>query len=623
MIRLFSPLGADDARHDEALASRIAALNMLDLTLDHLGLITRPEREEFPGTISDGLAQIVDEIGQELQSLSMLTCLRPNDKADVLVRAHKIVVDGLARLPQVDLRPEGEPYQPTLPRANSSVELAPMDDYTSPANQSPIDTPKPLPEADPLSTSDIPTVSSTNSIPEVVLTESDEGDPTQIAEAMTDSVHTVVGPPISRSRSASSRGSTEGPKPAKPSTSGADLILPIIIYAVVKSNPAQLASQLMYLRRYRSAICLTGEASYAIVNLTAVVEFLEHVGLAELGLGSDSGKVMSIASASSRLRGRVFQVGELAGSAADSANKVLTGVVDSSWTALRGFITTVPANVEEADDAIVPSPNTRPVLRARQASTFSLASVTASVANIAAAASTAAARSRSRAGSHASEQVWGGNQEMIEVSSASRPASIMESGVHETYSEGEEEDAEEEDESEVEAVADLLGRNRTTSDVRSIRSVSSIMSASANGKKEEPPKSERVSLSNRLASASIGVLGRLSSPGTPTESLPTLPDPLPVPSPALASSVPAPAPSKPASFLSSFTASRGSGHARRSSLLAGVLPESTTKAQTDKESSPSASITSLPAVPASSDPTDPPIEKFMTCTYYSSCCVQI
>lgn len=50
----------------------------------------------------------------------------------------------------------------------------------------------------------------------------------------------------------------------------------------------------MYLRRYRSAICLTGEASYAIVNLTAVVEFLEHVNLSELGLGSDSEKVMSI-----------------------------------------------------------------------------------------------------------------------------------------------------------------------------------------------------------------------------------------------------------------------------------------------------------------------------------------
>lgn len=36
--RLFSPLSGDDASHDEALASRIAALNMLDLGLEHLGV---------------------------------------------------------------------------------------------------------------------------------------------------------------------------------------------------------------------------------------------------------------------------------------------------------------------------------------------------------------------------------------------------------------------------------------------------------------------------------------------------------------------------------------------------------------------------------------------------------
>lgn len=62
--RLFSPLDSDDTKHDEALASRIAALNMLDLSLDHLGLITRPEDEDEPGTIADGLAKIVNDIGE-------------------------------------------------------------------------------------------------------------------------------------------------------------------------------------------------------------------------------------------------------------------------------------------------------------------------------------------------------------------------------------------------------------------------------------------------------------------------------------------------------------------------------------------------------------------------------
>lgn len=91
-IRLFSPLNSDDGRHDEALASRIAALNMLELSLDHLGLITRPDDEEVPGRIAGGLASIVDKIGDELQQLITPSCLVPRAKADVLIRAHQLVV---------------------------------------------------------------------------------------------------------------------------------------------------------------------------------------------------------------------------------------------------------------------------------------------------------------------------------------------------------------------------------------------------------------------------------------------------------------------------------------------------------------------------------------------------
>jgi hypothetical protein len=156
----------------------------------------------------------------------------------------------------------------------------------------------------------------------------------------------------------------------------------------------------------------------------------------------------------------------MAGSAADSANKVLTGVVDSSWSALRGLIGTnaeqqLLAN-NQSTEATVPRPNMRP----RQASSFSLASVTASVASIAAAASTAAARSRSRATSRASDtqQQWTGNQEMIDVSS--RPESI-----HEQYLDESEDEDEEQDKT-----IDHLDTEATTiekekSDVRSIRSV--------------------------------------------------------------------------------------------------------------------------------------------------------
>lgn len=36
--RLFLPSNSDDVSHDEALANRIAALNMLDLGWEHLGV---------------------------------------------------------------------------------------------------------------------------------------------------------------------------------------------------------------------------------------------------------------------------------------------------------------------------------------------------------------------------------------------------------------------------------------------------------------------------------------------------------------------------------------------------------------------------------------------------------
>jgi len=386
---------------------------------------------------------------------------------------------------------------------------------------------------------------------------------------MSDSVITLPARDSPTTENGEAAASTEKTASRRQATSGADLILPIIIFAVVKSNPPQLASQLMYLRRYRSAICLTGEASYAIVNLTAVVEFLEHVELSQLGLGDESDKVIrcvavttlwrqadcsvedlspiglnyldetnadaaSIASASSRLRGRVFQVGELAGSAADSANKVLTGVVDSSWTALRGLISTPNQNPPE-DDASVPPPSgdNRPGMRPRQASSFSLASVTASVATIAAA---AASRSRSRANSRASaimsqpkeEHTWKGNEEMVEV--VSRPASVRERDRQSIYPSDDDDAHSDNDNGDGGDLPSTGVRHeRSKSDTRSIYSVASAVSRvksrdadsikessrkDAEKEKEREDAKERVSISDRLAS--IGVLGRIGGQDTPT-----------------------------------------------------------------------------------------------------------
>ncbi len=323
------------------------------------------------------------------------------------------------------------------------------------------------------------------------------------------------------------------------------------------------------------------------------MEDLSPIGLNYLD--ESNADAASIASASSRLRGRVFQVGELAGSAADSANKVLTGVVDSSWTALRGLIAPPNANAAEESSEAVPSPTERPGMRPRGASTFSLASVTASVATIAAA---AASRSRSRANSRASamaphslkeEHTWKGNEEMMEVTS--RPASIREKG--QAYLSSSDEDSETDDE----RPEDSTSRRR--SDTRSVKSVSSPLSRQRSQDVEAEGR-ERVSIGDRLAS--IGVLGRT---GTPDNALPSEQPQGKVGIEMLFINLLI---FQATGFLAGITSGRNASgtHNRRLSLLGGSRIEA----------SPSGSHISLPATINPTTPAEqcePPIEQFMTC----------
>ncbi|KAG5220635.1 VPS9 domain containing protein [Salix suchowensis] len=112
------------------------------------------------------------------------------------------------------------------------------------------------------------------------------------------------------------------------------------------------------------------EESYCLINLLAVAEFLENVDLAALGL-NDVNKVMRV------------------GQGVDAANKVINGVVDSSFTILRSIITNNPnnpLNINPSPVNAIPSPideqhASRPgfgLLR-RQSSGFSLASIAASL----------------------------------------------------------------------------------------------------------------------------------------------------------------------------------------------------------------------------------------------------
>jgi len=70
-----------------------------------------------------------------------------------------------------------------------------------------------------------------------------------------------------------------------------DIILPLMIFAVVKANPSHFVSHLLYTQRFRNQQ-IGGEESYCLVNLMAVADFLENVDLKALGLGESEKKVM-------------------------------------------------------------------------------------------------------------------------------------------------------------------------------------------------------------------------------------------------------------------------------------------------------------------------------------------
>lgn len=79
--------------------------------------------------------------------------------------------------------------------------------------------------------------------------------------------------------------------PARPTPVSGDIILPLMIFAVVKTNPPRLVSHLLYTQRFRYQ-AVGGEESYCLINLLAVAEFLENVDLAALGLGEKENTVL-------------------------------------------------------------------------------------------------------------------------------------------------------------------------------------------------------------------------------------------------------------------------------------------------------------------------------------------
>ncbi|PBK86415.1 hypothetical protein ARMGADRAFT_1169145 [Armillaria gallica] len=502
--RLLHPTQSDDLSHDEALSSRIAALNMLDLGLQHLDII-------IDGDVADHeeLDSLIQACGDMLTQLEFVRS--PADKAALLVEVHKVIVEGLTRLPPIRLRNENE----TLPE---EVMLEPT---RKPRSLSKEKEQSGLPQPHIEFQAKDPTANS-HSVPAIV-------EPEQKANGVTVSDISTVNDKEDKSVSpspSSPRPSTVASEKSNPPREetpiSLDVLFPLLIFSVVKSNPPHLVSHVLYSQRYRHKHA-NGEENYCVINLMAVIEFLENVDLKSLGLGQEGGRVLSTAdltpipivtsasSPSSRassqergaskdgLRGRVEQqVDAIAG----SANKVITGVVDTSFGMLKSLLpnnTNAPATIENVQGS-APWNAVRPGFGLlRRESVFSIKSMLPG-----------------------STPKLGGEEELITVS---RPGSVRSrrsraGSVRSRVYASSDDDSEEEEEDDSEESKDDDDEEEADysppTDTRSIKSFESMMSS----KKKRRRKVSRPSLSDRLASVSALTAKKSSPPPSRGASIP-------------------------------------------------------------------------------------------------------
>jgi hypothetical protein len=92
---LFALPLVNDKERDGLLSTRIAGLNLLQLSLEHLGLDIGDEPDEptleLP-LIQSSLKSLVQACGQELKKLEEPERRTPKSKLEVIINAHKIIV---------------------------------------------------------------------------------------------------------------------------------------------------------------------------------------------------------------------------------------------------------------------------------------------------------------------------------------------------------------------------------------------------------------------------------------------------------------------------------------------------------------------------------------------------
>lgn len=189
---LFTNPEGDEAMQDEALESRIAALNLLDLDLKHLGVSVENAQDKTE------LDKIVKEAGSQLQQLNSI--MGAKEKLEALVKTHEIIVDAIERFAE---------------RHRNATTL-----------------------------------------------DSDA----EVVQEMKQAMSTVE----------------EEEKLNSITSANADVLLPILIFTIVKSNPTNFLSNLKFIQRYRRAEELySGQTSYCLTNMVniqvKISQFVKHL----------------------------------------------------------------------------------------------------------------------------------------------------------------------------------------------------------------------------------------------------------------------------------------------------------------------------------------------------------
>ncbi|KAG0283812.1 hypothetical protein BGZ96_011822 [Linnemannia gamsii] len=350
---------SEDYLQDEQLQAKIAALNFLDLTLEHLGFVL-----EHPEDV-EHIAQVVREGGVEMQKLALVKS--PTDKMNVILSSHRVVVDALNREPAVqgmlaeaDQTMETPAVATSTNTGDAASVVVSSAGLTSPVTE--------LKSADSKPSSPNSTKSKRLSMPKIMM----DGDVPRINSPLSPGLRQPripmdegyerrsqadddesVSRPVSSSETAETtemtltsisagaelkQEDTKGdakeetttevnpasielpmsPTPAEESSTlsivvpevvettsestpdislpaltssrkhySADVLLPLLIFSVVKSNPPMLISNLRYIQRFKVQDHLTGELAYCLTNMMAVVSFLEELDPQAFGLSSD------------------------------------------------------------------------------------------------------------------------------------------------------------------------------------------------------------------------------------------------------------------------------------------------------------------------------------------------